>query len=359
MMVAIASRASHLNDIDAKYVSKTAAALRAAGSFDDDEISALLEYTNRLSRQGLPVIFDERHFAQLVGYDITLLFAISNSPHRFYRQFSIAKRGGGLRNITEPLPALKSISRWIQKNITDKLLYSKAAKAYIKGTGIKDNARLHKGQEKILKMDIYDFFHCCTSRKVFDILQEIGYSRRVSGLISSVVTVDGGLSVGSPASPGLANYILYEFDRNILNFCRTHKVRYTRYSDDMTFSGSFDHKIIIDYVENTLKKYAFRINSNKTKIMLQNNLQIVTGIVVNRKLNVRRSERRRLLQEAYYIDKYGINEHIERKKITRPVYLDYIRAKIGYCLWISPRNQRLKLAAEELKNIALAEKRRD
>lgn len=75
--------------------------------------------------------------------------------------------------------------------------------------------------------------------------------------------------------------------------------------------------------------------------MRSNNRQIVTGIVVNEKLNVRRTERMSLRQETNYIKKFGIDNHLDRIGLTRAFYRENLAARVGYALWINPHDKKL------------------
>ena len=97
----------------AEYVD--ALRLKAGGNVDASGLLPLEIYATRLSEQRVPIIFDERHFCQLVGYEDDFVYACANATRSFYREFSIPKRSVGFRKISEPLPSLKEIQRWITR----------------------------------------------------------------------------------------------------------------------------------------------------------------------------------------------------------------------------------------------------
>lgn len=96
------------------YATRFETAALAAGR-SQDYIKRCLAYAHGLHERGLPIIYDQEHLAELVGYDIEYLRKASNRSKLFYRFFSIPKRSGGLRRIAEPLPSLKEIQVWILK----------------------------------------------------------------------------------------------------------------------------------------------------------------------------------------------------------------------------------------------------
>lgn len=116
------------------------------------------------------------------------------------------------------------------------------------------------------------------------------------------------------------------------------KIRYTRYADDLSFSGDFDEKKLFHKVTETVGKLNLHINKNKTKLMTPNSRQTVTGIVVNEKPQVAFHKRNDLRQAMYYIRKFGFEEHREYKEIDQKNYLEHLLGKINFVLQINPRD---------------------
>lgn len=222
-------RASQPKWNDDKYIAKLRQAIIDSNIYKEYETDILIEYANKLIKNRMPIVFDEEHFSKLVGYDVKFLYSVANQPDKFYRSFYIKKRGGGVRQIDEPPPALRSILDWIKTEIAQNLVVSDAAKAYIHGRSIKDNARLHRRQPNVLCLEIKDFFKNCTTQKIYKLLLENGYTSKISGLISHLVTLRGGLPMGSPASPGFANHLLLDFDNQMLSYAKSSGIRYSRY----------------------------------------------------------------------------------------------------------------------------------
>lgn len=317
----------------------------------EDERSIILGYATRLIDAGLPVIFNAHHLASLVGYETKLLYAISNAPDKFYRSFDISKASGGKRHICEPLPALKNIQKWILEELVSKLPVSAAAKAYVSGSSIKKNARYHKKQKVVLRADIQNFFPNCRTLMISKALQRQGYSSPVAGLLANIMTKENGLPMGSPTSPSMANHILYEFDGAMLDYANKNGLRYTRYSDDIVVSGNFNAEQVLNEIKSNLLQYNFHINNRKTRIMKRENLQIVTGIVVNEKINARSAARKKLRQEAYYIKKFGLDEHLKQNNIDRANYLEALIGRAKHYLWINERDSSTRQALEALLSV--------
>ena len=88
---------------------------------NDEYIEKCLAYAKNLVDKRLPIIYDEKHFSQLVGIDLDYLLSAANSPKHFYRYFTIPKRNGKIRKISEPLPVLKEAQYYILNNILKKV----------------------------------------------------------------------------------------------------------------------------------------------------------------------------------------------------------------------------------------------
>lgn len=96
-------------------------------------------------------------------------------------------------------------------------------------------------------------------------------------------TLKNFLPQGAVTSPYLSNLVLYEFDKEIISYCSTYDVTYSRYADDLVFSSNIEDllKEVYDFLNEKLKEIGFNLNDKKTKFMSSNNRQIITGIVIN------------------------------------------------------------------------------
>lgn len=167
---------------------------------------------------------------------------------------------------------------------------------------------------------------------------ELGYSKTVSNLLAKLCTRDKGLPQGAPTSPYLSNLVFKEADDIIANFCKQQKIRYTRYSDDLSFSGDFDEDKLLEKIGETVEKLNLRLNKNKTRLMTPNTRQTVTGIVVNDKPQVVFNKRNELRQTMYYIKKFGFDEHRVFKEVRQKNYLEHLLGKINFVLQINPKD---------------------
>lgn len=301
-------------------------------------IQHCLDYAEVLVSHNVPVIYNPSHLSALVGYQKEYLKKAALHTSYFYRNFEITKKNGKKRPISEPLPSLKEIQIWILKNILEKVPVSPFAKAYKSETRLIENLKFHKNQPKVFTLDLENFFPSIKIELVEKVFLELGYSKMVSNLLAKLCTKDSTLPQGAPTSPYLSNLVFREADAIISEFCKQRKIKYTRYADDLSFSGDFDENELLDKVTETIKNLNLRINESKTKLMTPDKKQIVTGIVVNDKPQVAFNKRNELRQAMYYIKKFGFEEHRVYKEIRQSNYLEHLLGKINFVLQINPKD---------------------
>jgi RNA-directed DNA polymerase len=306
--------------------------------YSEHNIQRCLDYASVLFSHDVPVIYNTTHLSTLVGYNKKYLKKASLYPQYFYRDFEITKKNGSKRPISEPLPSLKEIQIWILRNILYKLPVSPFAKAYKLNSGLIENLKFHKKQPKVFTLDLENFFPSISSKSIEKVFLELGYSRMISRLLSKLCTRDKTLPQGAPTSPSLSNLIFKDADVLISSFCIERKIRYTRYADDLSFSGDFDEKELLEKVTVIVENLDLHINTAKTKLMTPNMRQTVTGIVVNEKPQVAFHKRNELRQAMHYIKKFGIDEHREYKEIDQRNYLEHLLGKVNFVLQINPRD---------------------
>ena len=299
-------------------------------------VNRCLVYAERLFTNEVPVIYNTSHLAGLVGYRKSYLKKAALFTSYFYRDFEILKKNGKKRKISEPLPSLKEIQLWILENILYKVKVSKYAKAYIPKVNIKQNLRFHIKKPLILAIDIENFFPSIKQIYVEEIFQSLGYSSMISNLLAKLCCRDGSLPQGAPTSPYLSNIYLKPLDDAVSKYCKEKNIRYTRYADDLTFSGKFNDKELFEFLLIETQKLKLQINNEKTKVMTPNTRQTVTGIVVNEKPQVSFKKRNELRQIIYYIKKFGLENHMGRLNIKKQNYVDHLLGQINFIIYINP-----------------------
>jgi len=288
----------------------------------------LLTDEEQLQRYGLPIWKTEEELAAALGISLKELwfFAIHRERERqpHYVTFSIPKRSGGKRLIMAPKRRLKAIQRTLLALLVEKLPVSEHAHAFRRERSIRTGAEPHVGKRFVLKLDLKDFFPSVTFARVRGLLIAHGYSYPVATTLAVLMTeaerqpveVDGDLFhvpvgerhcvQGAPTSPGICNSLLLRLDRRLSGFAKKHGLTYTRYADDLCFSGGTDRSAANksrSVVSRIVSEEGFSINAEKTRLMGQGNRQTVTGVVVNQTLGLSRQERRRLRAMAHRLSR--------------------------------------------------------
>jgi len=293
----------------------------------------LLTDEEQLNRYGLPVWKTEEDVAKAIGISLKELwfFAIHRERERqpHYVTFAIPKRSGGKRLIMAPKRRLKAIQRKLLKLLVGKLPLSENAHAFRRGRSIRTGAEPHVGKRFVLKLDLKDFFPSVTFARVRGLLIAYGYSYPVATTLAVVMTeaerqpveVDGTVFhvpvgqrhcvQGAPTSPGICNTLLLRLDHRLAGLAKKRGLVYTRYADDLTFSGELDRASAHKFrcvVNRIVSEEGFVIHPDKTRLMGQGSRQTVTGVVVNQTLGLSRQERRRLRAMAHQLSRQNDDE---------------------------------------------------
>lgn len=287
-----------------------------------------------------------------LGVDARTLYAVSNSLSRHYRPVRLAKKDGGYRTLSVPDPVLKDIQRRIARVLLAYMPVSWYACAYRFGGSTMANAGPHVGKPTVLKLDILQFFDSIGYTQVKDSAfpPEI-YAEPLRVLLAMLCYRDDALPQGAPSSPAITNILLYPFDEAVGSWCREKNIAYTRYCDDMTFSGDFDPAQVLRLVGPELRRRGFLLNGQKTRIQHSGQRQMVTGILVNEKLNTPRDYRRALRQELYCCRKFGVREHLEKTGQDTPEgdCLRGLLGRVSYVLRLSPEDRTFLEARDWLR----------
>lgn len=284
-----------------------------------------------------------RTFDLLKGLDVPeeaylpCLYTVSNQIETHYHPVVISKKSGGRRKLLVPDALLRTIQRNLLHHVLEEFQISEFACAYKKGTSIVDNARPHVGAKLVLKLDIQDFFDQITWILVYqNAFPGTHFPPAIRKMLTEFCCVRDRLPQGAPTSPTVSNLVMRPFDVHMGEWCREREIRYTRYCDDLTFSGVFAPEEVIRKVRGFLQVYGFELNRKKTRVLSRGNAQSVTGIVVNEKAQVSRAYRRKLRQEVYLFDRYGIkteegpkNDEKERRRLL---------GKMRYVLSVNPED---------------------
>lgn len=300
----------------------------------------LKKYVTTLLNNNNVVIFDLYHLSRLIGIKHYVLLKMFHSSKHFYYDFTIKKKNGGDRIISAPYPSLKYVQRWIYENILAKVSISPYAKGFVPNLSLLDNAEPHLNQHAVLQMDIANFFPSITWDRVYDVFKNIGYSNRLSATLSNLCCKENVLPQGAPTSPILSNIILTKLDKRLSKLAENHSLTYTRYADDITFSGDIIPSRLTNVVWYIIKDEGFALNESKTREVKGNRKKIVTGISVNSEyLTIPRKKKRELRQAIHYIKTNGLTSHMENTNNCDPIYIYRLLGYLNFWKFIEPENK--------------------
>ncbi len=277
---------------------------------------------------------------QDLGFSARTLYGLSNNLEKHYHNVLIPKSDGSKRKLSVPDLILKRVQKSIADNILVQYPVSRYAKAYKVGSSVQRNAQPHIGKKKILKLDIEGFFDHILYSQVKDIVFcEEKFAEPIRILLTMLCYYKESLPQGAPTSPAITNIIMYDFDETVGAFCNKKNIAYTRYCDDMTFSGDFDEREVITFVKRELCKLGLFLKNRKTVVIPATKRQMVTGIVVNEKMNITKDYKKNIRQEMYYIKKFGLDEHLNRSGISdKQRYIQSLKGRIAFVLQTASNN---------------------
>lgn len=263
-----------------------------------------------------------------------------------YRHFTIPKKGGGERQISAPVPPLKSIL--FSLNTILQAIYepSSHVMGFVQGRSVVDNAKMHIGQAYVYNIDLKDFFPSIDKSRVWKrlTLPPMNLSSDLAHLVAGLCTMrlEEGENVryvlpqGAPTSPVITNMICDNLDRQLLKLAKRFGLRYSRYADDITFSSMHyvynENGAFVKALRRIIEKQRFTINPRKTRLQQPNQRREVTGLVVSDKVNVTRQYTRELKTLLHIWQTYGYMDARESYRRARIKSMTVFDKKEGFDL---------------------------
>jgi retron-type reverse transcriptase len=247
-----------------------------------------------------------------------------------YYSWPLPKKAGGTRTITAPAPDLKRLQRLILDKLLEPVPINDCVHGFIKERSSATNARFHTRKQVVAKLDIRSFFPSTPYHLIVKALRTATGGTLSQGalfLLADICSYQGGLPVGAPSSPTLGNIILSRFDEVMADRCAKNDVFYTRYADDLVFSGDNRAVPMLGVAKRLLKNLGYQTDSKKELIMRRGMRQSVTGLVVNEEANMPRRQRRRL-RAAMHSMAHGKDPHWHGKQASKQKIigvLNYLR----------------------------------
>lgn len=321
------------------------------GIINQEEYDLIKVYTERLESNNVPIIFNLRHLRKIIKIskkEQNLFFGIEKSS--MYHCFLIPKKDGSYRQIEAPNSELKLRQLWIKEEIIDKFNISSSAYGFRKGYSIYDNALPHVGKDLVINIDIKDFFHSINYQQVFKFFNYIGYTNQVSHLLTKLCTNSSNvLPQGAPTSPGLSNIVLLKLDKRLSKLAESAECNYTRYADDITFSGKKKIKYLVSTICEIIEDEGYVVNKKKLRLQYSNQRQEVTGLTVNRKVSISKKHIKEIENAIYYSKKYGVKEHMARNNCSKSFYKEHLYGLVYFIKIID--KERGERYLEELNQI--------
>jgi RNA-directed DNA polymerase len=240
-----------------------------------------------------------------------------------YRSFAIRKRSGrGSRDIREPSPGLKIVQLRLAQVLDTVASPRRPAHGFVATRSIATNALQHVGADWVLNVDLADFFPSINFGRVLGLFTRVyRLPPNVSTVLARLCVFDNQLPQGAPTSPVISNMVAWRLDRDLERLASRYRCQYTRYADDMTFSrnGQFPDALgfwdpaaaprrvsrIGDMLESAIRRNGFQVHPDKVRLSFRDERQLVTGLVVNRRVNVRRTFGRRIRAMLHAWGTYG------------------------------------------------------
>jgi hypothetical protein len=301
-----------------------------------------------------------------------------------YHYLAVMKKSGGMRLIESPKPRLKALQQRILRDILNRIPSHPAVHGFVKGRSIQSFAAPHVGHRVVLRMDLEDFFTCFSGARIQSFFRTAGYPEPVAdllgGLATNAVPQDAWRSLsatsqpsarllqdqlwqikamytrphlpqGAPTSPALANLCSYRMDCRLHGLAQHAKAVYTRYADDLAFSGGEVFARGLDrfstHVAAIVNDEGFSVNHRKTRIMRASVRQHLAGMVVNQRLNVPRMDFDLLKAILTNCLRHGPES---QNRESHPHFQEHLAGRVSFLASTHPdRGKRLRALFEQIR----------
>jgi len=293
-----------------------------------------------------------------------------------YNHLFTAKRSGPPRLIEAPKPRLKAIQQRILREILNAVPNHDCVHGFVKGRSCLSAAQTHAGEAIVVAVDLKDFFASTPLRRAHGIFRSLGYpwavARLLTGLCSTATPTSVFLALppaqrhdqrtrqmfssphlpqGAPTSPPLANLAARALDTRLHGLARALEANYTRYADDLVFSGGAHFARGIGPFLASVKRIAaeegYAVNHRKTRIMRRGGAQRVTGLVVNDHLNLPRADYDVLKATLHNCRKNGPQAE---NRTGHPKFRAHLEGRVVWAENVNPaRGARLRRMFEKIR----------
>lgn len=268
----------------------------------------------------------------------------AKSPRELYQRMRLPKRNrrriGSFRTVyrvTDRL--LENAQKQIASAIADSVVFDSCVQGFVKGRSIATNAKAHLGADVVLRADIRHFFESIGIPRIQAAFESLGAASHAAALLAEMVSLEGFLVQGASSSPAVANLVAMDMDSDFRNLASDFGSTYTRYSDDLTFSGTRCPGR--SDVEAVLERYGFVMAREKCRYQYRGKSQFVTGLSVADSLQPRVPKRtKRWLRAAVHAaGRYGIDELVKHIEVgwQQNAEIARIDGTIAYIYSVEPK----------------------
>ena len=290
--------------------------------------------------------------------------ALSHYPHRI-----LDKKPGGIRLLEAPKAKLKTTQRKILAEILEQVPAHPAAHGFVKGRSVKTFLEPHVGTAVLLRMDLRNFFPSFGAARIQAVFRTLGYPESVADTLGGLCTTAAPSSVwkhadasdsgvdekleartlygkshlpqGAPTSPAIANICAYRMDCRLSGLAKAAGAKYTRYADDLAFSGAgdFDRRVerFSPHVAAVVIEEGFSVHHRKTRIMRRGVRQHLAGLVTNDKLNLMRPDFDLLKAILTNCARSG---PASQNRAGHPNFRAHLEGRVAYAEQVNPQKAR-------------------
>jgi RNA-directed DNA polymerase len=257
-----------------------------------------------------------------------------------YTRMSIPQKRRRPREIIRPSVGLDRLLKQLRKGLARVSEYTppSTVHGFVKGRDIRTNAGMHLNKDVVLRVDLRDFFGTIDESRLHQTLSGFNLDAATAGVVAGVTLIDGSLAQGFSTSPLLSNMAFIEMDRALASLAKDQGVRYTRYVDDLNFSGARDavHDDLLLVITRILEASGWTVNPGKTRFMRRGKAQYVTGLYVGDPdgPHIPQSMKRLLRREVYYANRFGLED--ARLRSPTPMQHDRLNGWVHYAAHADP-----------------------
>ncbi len=362
--------------------------LQVCIDFDSAAPPTMLPMAGRPESWKVPAIVTARQLAEFLDEPLRQLFFLADrhdwqrtvppGPLRHYGYYWQAKRtAGSARLIEVPRWRLKMAQRKILRGILEQIPVHWRVHGFCRGRSTRSFVEPHVGQDVVLRVDLKDFFPSIHRSRVRNLFRTAGYPFEVASLLAALCTnwapndvwssfpqygtirdrwrheqmfSRPHLPQGAPSSPAIANFAAYRLDCRLFGLARSLQARYTRYADDLLFSGGAiarrSNQRLLATISAIVQDEGFQLNVRKTRVMNQSMRQAAVGLTINRHVNIDRRQYDQLKATLYNCARRGPagQNHAEL-----PDFRAHLHGRVAYVERVNPvRGKRLRALYERI-----------